>query len=78
MVLVELETFGEDAAGSEKLASRRREWTDFVGGYGLPLCILPFGRYRNGAQMEDSLKHQVQAALWSPAVGSSPQSRPPA
>jgi len=71
-----LETFGEDAVASDKVASRRREWTDFVSGYGLPVCILPFGRYRHGAQLEESLKDRVQAAFWSPAVGGSAMSHP--
>jgi len=63
-----LESFGDEAAGSEKLTGRRREWEDFVSGYGLPLCILPFGRYRRGAQLDEPLRERVQAAFWTPAV----------
>ena len=63
-----LESFGEEAAGSEKLSQRRREWEDFVSGYGLPVCILPFGHYRRGVQLDDALRERVRAAFWTPTL----------
>lgn len=61
-----IESFGESPLAGAKLAERRREWMEFVSDYGLPVCILPFGRYRRGAHMDAAVRESVQAAFWTP------------
>ncbi len=72
-----LESFGEAPGAGGKLAARRREWNEFVANYGLPACILPFGRYRRGVEVDPALRDTVRAAFWSPTVTAPPPAPAP-
>jgi Protein of unknown function (DUF2868) len=59
-----------DASFDQRLAERRRLWSEFIAGYGLRACVVDLSRIVVGAPSESEARDVARSALWSGKLSS--------